>query len=119
MIKIYGNVCNKYRKSKNFKILYIFLKTLFVSIFYSKCGHEYKKKCLNKNSQLKYYKLLVYVLIQKSIRIYIIVSEENVSQEFRSIDETRNHFIRKINQNELMSKKHKKVCRILDCIILF
>ena len=116
MIKIYGNVCNKYRKSKNFKI-YIFLKTL--SIFYSKCGHEYKKKYLNKNSQLKYYKLLVYVLIQKSIRIYIMVSEENVSQEFRNIDETRNHFIRKINQNELMSKKHKKVSRILNCIILF
>ena len=118
MIKIYGNACNKYRKSKNFKI-YIFLKTLLLSIFYSKCGHEYKKKYLNKNSQLKYYKLLVYVLIQKSIRIYIMVSEENVSQEFRNIDETRNHFIRKINQNELMSKKHKKVSRILNCIILF
>ena len=48
-----------------------------------------------------------------------MVSEENVSQEFRNIDETRNHFIRKINQNELMSKKHKKVSRILNCIILF
>ena len=33
------------------------------------------------------------------------MSEENISQEFRlkNIDETRNYFIEKINQNELMS----------------
>ena len=33
------------------------------------------------------------------------MSEENISQEFRlkNIDETRNYFIGKINQNELMS----------------
>ena len=38
--------------------------------------------------------------------------EENISQEFRlkNIDETRNYFLDKIKQNELMSKKHKKVC---------
>ena len=29
------------------------------------------------------------------------------------IDEARNHFIKEIIQNELMSKKHKKVCRVL------
>ena len=28
----------------------------------------------------------------------------------RNIDETRNFFIKEIEQNELMSKKHKKVC---------
>ena len=47
---------------------------------------------------------------------YIIMSEESISQEFRlkSIDQTRNCFIEEINQNELMSKKHKKICRILN-----
>ena len=38
------------------------------------------------------------------------MSEENISQEFwlKNIDETRNYFIEEINQNELMSKKHKE-----------
>ena len=36
--------------------------------------------------------------------------EENVSQEFRlkNIDKTKNFFLEEIEQNELMSKKHKK-----------
>ena len=40
------------------------------------------------------------------------MAEENISQEFRlkNIDEARNYFIEEINQNELMSNKHKKVC---------
>ena len=44
--------------------------------------------------------------------------EENISQEFRlkSIDETRNYFLEEIKQNELMSKKHKKVCKTLNYI---
>ena len=35
--------------------------------------------------------------------------EENISQEFRlkNIDETRNYFLKKIEKNELMSRKHK------------
>ena len=36
MMKIYCNVCNKYRKSKNPKISCL-------SIVFRKCGHEYKK----------------------------------------------------------------------------
>ena len=44
------------------------------------------------------------------------MSEENISQKFRlkNIDETRNYLIEEINQNELISKKHKKVCRVLN-----
>ena len=44
------------------------------------------------------------------------MSEENITQEFRlkNIDKTRNYFITETNQNELMSKKHKKVCRSLN-----
>ena len=46
------------------------------------------------------------------------MSVENVSQEFRlkNINETRNYFIEEINQNKLMSKKHKKVCRVFNYI---
>ena len=44
--------------------------------------------------------------------------EENVKQEFRlkRLDEIRNNLIEEINRNELMSKKHKKVCRVLNFI---
>ena len=38
------------------------------------------------------------------------MSEENISQGFRlkNIDETRNYLTEKINQKELISKKHEK-----------
>ena len=38
--------------------------------------------------------------------------EEHIRQEFRlkNIDETRNCFLNEIEQNELISKKHKMVC---------
>ena len=44
--------------------------------------------------------------------------EENISQEFRlkNIDETRNYFIKEINQNESMSKNYKKVFTVLNYI---
>ena len=37
--------------------------------------------------------------------------KETISQEFRlkEIDKTRNYFIKEIKQNELISKKHKKI----------
>ena len=43
---------------------------------------------------------------------------QNVSQKFRleNVDETRNYFIEEINQNELMNKKHKKICGISNYI---
>ena len=46
------------------------------------------------------------------------MSEENISQECRlkNIDETRNYLIENQNQNKLMSKKHKKVYRVLNYI---
>ena len=44
------------------------------------------------------------------------LAEENISQEFRfkNIDETRNCLLEEIKKNELMSKKHKKVCTTLS-----
>ena len=42
----------------------------------------------------------------------------NTNQEsgLEKIGETRTYLIKEINQNELMSKKHKKVCRVLNYI---
>ena len=46
------------------------------------------------------------------------MTEENISQEFRlkNTEEIKNHLNKEIDQNELMSKKHKKVCKTLNCI---
>ena len=46
------------------------------------------------------------------------MSEENISQEFRlkNVGGTRNYFIEEINKSELMSKKHKKFCRVFNYI---
>ena len=43
---------------------------------------------------------------------------ENKSKEFRfkNIDETRNYFIEEIEQKELTSNKHQKVCTTLNYI---
>ena len=39
------------------------------------------------------------------------MSKENISQKskLKNIEETKNYFIKEIDQNELMSKKHKKL----------
>ena len=46
------------------------------------------------------------------------MAEENTSQELRlqNIIKTKNYFIKNIDQNELMTKNHKKVCTILSYI---
>ena len=44
--------------------------------------------------------------------------EESISQEFRlkNVDKTRNYFLEEIEQNELMSRKHRNVCKTLNYI---
>ena len=46
------------------------------------------------------------------------MANENISWEFRlkQIDKARDYFIEEIKQNESTSKKHKKVCDILNYI---
>ena len=46
------------------------------------------------------------------------MSEENISQEFRlkNINKTINYLIKEINQIELMSKKQRKIYRVLNYI---
>ena len=45
------------------------------------------------------------------------MSKENLSQEFKlkNKEETKNHFIKEIYQNELMSNKYEKVYTTLNC----
>ena len=42
--------------------------------------------------------------------------EEKMNKEFRlkKIDEIRNYLIEEMNRNELMSKKHRKICRVFS-----
>ena len=44
------------------------------------------------------------------------MTEENISQEsmLKNVNEIINYFFEEINQNKLMSKKHKKVRRVLN-----
>ena len=46
------------------------------------------------------------------------MTEENISQIFilKNIDESRNVFIQEINHNDLISKKYKKVFKVLNYI---
>ena len=46
------------------------------------------------------------------------MAKENMSQQsiLKNMEETNNYFIKKINQNDLISKKHKKVFTVLDYI---
>ena len=46
------------------------------------------------------------------------MAEEKISQEFRlkNLNETKNYLIEEINRNQLISKKHKKVCATLNYI---
>ena len=54
MKKIYWIKCIKYRKFKNPKILYIFDKTLVLSIICGKCSAVIMEKYLKKMNQLRY-----------------------------------------------------------------
>ena len=49
------------------------------------------------------------------------MKEKNISREFRlkNTEETRNNFLEEIEENELMSRKHEKICTALKCIEQF
>ena len=77
------------------------------------------KKSLKNKNHLKYYKFLVQLIVQKSIRKFKIMPEENINQEFRleKIDEIRNDLIEEINWNELMRKEDEKALEFLIILI--
>ena len=114
MKKLYCVNCSKYRKFKKPKTSCIFKNPLLLFITCSKCKCEdakkYKEqKLLNlKNSQF----------YRKNITPLKRWFKKNLSQECRleNIDETINNFNEEIEQNELMSSKHQKVCTTLNYI---
>ena len=44
------------------------------------------------------------------------MAEENITQEFRlkNVNETRNYFMKEIDQNELMSMKYKNIWNFIE-----
>ena len=46
------------------------------------------------------------------------MGEENIAEEFRlkNLDERRNYLFEEIEQNELVSRKHRKFCATLNYI---
>ena len=101
MKKLYCVICGKYRKFEKPKISYLLEKTLVPLLFAV-------RRRISRD---------IVGLIQKYISFKNVV-EENKSQECRlkDIDETWNYLSEEINRNELMSKKHKKVCATLNYI---
>ena len=58
MKKLNCAICDKYKKFKNRKISYIFLKALVLSIDCSKCNNE-DEKYLKKKNQLRSWRFLI------------------------------------------------------------
>lgn len=67
------------------------------------------KKHLQENNQSRYQKFLVQLKISNYFKN---IAEEDKSPEFglKNIDRKRNYFVEDIEQAELISNKHKKVC---------
>ena len=113
-MKIQCNVCNKYRKSKKTKILYIFKRTLSLSIVYSKCGHV-REKIFKEEELIEISNILGLITnIEEYQKIYNHVWRKHEARVIlKKIDETRNYLTEETNQNELMSKTHENVYRVL------
>ena len=88
-------------------------KTFVLFIICSKCEKEDEKIFKEEESSE-----ILKILGLKICNCFKNIVEESISQEFRleNIDETRNCFLEEIEQNELMSNNHEKVCTTLNCI---
>ena len=117
MIRICCTVCNVYRKLKNPKLSNIFGKILGFLLFTVKVAMNIEK-IFKKGKSIEILKILDLIANIEEYQKYIIITEDNVNQKIRlkKKDEERNHFIEEINQNEMISKKHEKVCRFLNYI---
>ena len=84
----------------------------------NKCGSEDEKKIKDeKEESIEILKTLVLI---NNIQKYQM-REENINQKLRlkSIEDIKKYFIKEISQNELISKKHKKVSAILNSLNIF
>ena len=111
MKKLYYIICGKYRKFVKPKISYLLEKALVLSIICSKCKNE-DEKLFKEEESIEILKILGLI---ENIYFKNMV-EENISQEYRlkNLNEIRNYFLEQIKQNQLMNKRHKKICRILN-----
>ena len=101
MKKLHYVIFSKYRKFEKPKISQLLEKALFLSIICSKCKNE-DEKIFKEEESIE--------ILRKKNKI--------MNQEFRlkKIDEIRNYLIEEINQNELISMKHKSICKVLNYI---
>ena len=95
----------------------MFKNPLGLSIVCSKCGHDYKRT-LKEEELIKILNILGLITSIREYQKRYNMTEVNISQEFRlkNIDEAKHYFTEEINQNKLMSKKHQKVCIVLNYI---
>ena len=86
--------------------------TLVFSIICDKCGSNKEKLFIEEQSVRLINNINEYYIAPNEyiINLKKYIAIENVSLEFRleNIGETRNYFIKEINQNDSMSKKYKK-----------
>ena len=92
---------------------YIFQKNISFSVIFSNCGSK-NEKIFKEEAPIVILRILDFIFNYQYTKIDM--TEENIGQEFRlkEIDEKLNYFIQEMKQNELISKKHKKVCKILN-----
>ena len=76
------------------------------------------KKLFKEEESMEILKFLVQLKIYDYCKNMV---EENISQDFRlkNIDEAKNYFVKKIEQNKLVSKKRKMVCTTYRMLITF
>ena len=88
-------------------------KTLVFSFIFSNCGSK-NEKIFKEEAPIVTLRIFDFIFNYQCTKIDM--TEENIGQEFRlkEIDEKLNCFIQEMKQNELISKKHKKVCKILN-----
>ena len=96
-------------------------KTSVLSIICSKCDNEDEKTFRVEQESIELLKilgLLKHRIVPKEYILKINMAEENINQQFmlKNIGETKNYFLKEIKQNELISNKHKKVCKILSYV---
>ena len=110
MEKLNCNISGKYKKLEKPKISYLLEKTFVLSIICSQRKNE-EVKIFKEEESIKILKVLD---LLKIYNYFKNVAEENIGQECRlkNIDETINYFLEEIEQNELMSRKHKKFVQL-------
>ena len=97
-----------------YHISYVLEKALVLFIIWSKCKNE-DEKLFKEGESIGTLKILG--LIEK-YNYFKNMGQENISQKFnlQNIGEIRNYLIEEINGNELIGKKHRKVCTTLNYI---